>query len=343
MVDKPYFNLALVGAGRIGRVHAAAALSCNASLRLVAIADSNPQRAREASALFASRTCDISDLVESRSLDFVILATPPDSHEQLAATFLEAGVSVLCEKPMGSNVLAAKKLAQAAASHRPAIAISSKFLFVEGVLEATRLINLGIVGRPLRLFVNFKFGVDVSSTWYVNSAISGGGVLADRGPQALDIVTKLLGRPIAVRATALAGSRYSVEDAVELEVETANGGRATCELSWRAGSVSDIYARLITEFSEIELGWEACRIRRGNNSWEYLCNGYSQKQAFSDQLLAFARTSRGDARFPASIGQSLDVALAIEAAYKTGLSGRQVQLPCLVENRAHTIAYTVNG
>src|ERR1700722_19818561 len=127
MVDKPYFNLALVGAGRIGRVHAAAALSCNASLRLVAIADSNPQRAREASALFSTRTCEISDLLELRSVDFIVLATPPDSHEQLAATFLKAGVSVLCEKPMGSNVFAAKKLAQAAASHGAAIAISSKF------------------------------------------------------------------------------------------------------------------------------------------------------------------------------------------------------------------------
>ena len=319
------FKLGLVGAGRIGRVHAAAAAAIGSEVQLVAVADTELSAAQAVARHCGAEVWDIADVWKWSALDGVILATPPNSHARLTEKFLSAGVAVLCEKPMSDNLRAARDMAEAAARHNRLLAISSKFLFVEGVVKAKEMLAAGVMGQPLRLALRFDLGAELAGQWRVDAVASGGGVLADKGPQALDILTALLGPLVAVRATMADASPYPVEDEVKLVAETMSGAAAECQLSWRPNPGSPAYARLLTENGEIELGWESCRMRRTGAGWSHFCAGYNQKNAFAAQLTAFVRAARGLADFAPSLKHSLGVASVIEAAYQTGLTGAKVE------------------
>jgi predicted dehydrogenase len=322
------FRLGLIGTGRIGRVHATAIVQAAARtpLHLVAVCDLDLQSAIAMANTFGAEVQEIDKMGERDDLDAIILATPPNSHEELGTLFLRKRIGVLCEKPISLNPTSAQRLIDAAREHHETLSISSKFLFADGVVKTIGLLRSGAIGKPSRLAITFSLGIDLSNSWYVNETKSGGGVLVDRGPQAFDLIRARLGRPMELRATAVSGSRYAVEDAVRLDVWTEDGGFATCELSWRATSDSDVYAHLITEEAEIDLGWSECRIRLNGGAPVRFASGYNQGMAFASQITAFAKNVNGEGPFPTDPEGALETALAIDAAYRSGLSGECVLL-----------------
>lgn len=323
-------RLGLIGAGKIGRVHARAALALRSSgaVELVAVHDIDPRAATAVADNCACEGLPLDVMLHGAELDAVILATPPDSHEALALQFLELGVAVLCEKPIAPDMAGVDRLMRAARRTGSPFGISSKFLFASGVAETIAGLDNGSLGRAKSLSLNFSTEIDLSGRWYVDRRISGGGVLADRGPQAFDLIHALLGRPVALRACAAPSSPYPVEDVVVLEIETADGSRATCDLSWRAGVETDVYARLATDTAEIELGWRQCRLRHQGGEWQALGSGYDQGQAFQAQLAAFVDHVRVAEPF-VDLAISHAVAVAIDTAYRSGLTGRVMTLPGL--------------
>lgn len=92
-------NFAVLGAGRIGQVHASAiALVPNA--RLTAVAD---PFAEAANALASKYDCDIRTIDEieaSDDVDAVIICTPTDTHADLIERFCRVSKAVFCEKPI---------------------------------------------------------------------------------------------------------------------------------------------------------------------------------------------------------------------------------------------------
>ncbi len=92
-------NFAILGAGRIGQVHARA-VAATPGARLVAIAD--PVAAAAAS-VQAACGCDIRtiDTIEaSPDVGAVVICTPTDTHAGLIERFVRAGKAVFCEKPV---------------------------------------------------------------------------------------------------------------------------------------------------------------------------------------------------------------------------------------------------
>ena len=92
-------RFAILGAGRIGQVHARA-VAATPGARLVAIAD---PVAAAAEALRAAYGCDIRsiDQIEaSGDVDAVVICTPTDTHADLIERFSRAGKAVFCEKPI---------------------------------------------------------------------------------------------------------------------------------------------------------------------------------------------------------------------------------------------------
>lgn len=92
-------NFAVLGAGRIGTVHAAA-ISRNANADLKAVADAIPEAARS---LAESHHCDVKtiDQIETAAdIDAVVICTPTDTHADLIERFAHAGKAIFCEKPI---------------------------------------------------------------------------------------------------------------------------------------------------------------------------------------------------------------------------------------------------
>ncbi len=92
-------NLALLGAGRIGQVHAQA-IHSTPDARLVAVSDPVPEAASAVTARFGGTAMSIEGIRDSADIDAVLICTPTNTHADLIETFARAGKAVFCEKPI---------------------------------------------------------------------------------------------------------------------------------------------------------------------------------------------------------------------------------------------------
>lgn len=96
-------KLALLGAGRIGKVHARA-IAEDKRAKLVAVVDA---MADAAQAIADSAGCKVSTIeaVEAdKDIDAVIICTPTNTHADLIERFAKAGKAIFCEKPIDLDV-----------------------------------------------------------------------------------------------------------------------------------------------------------------------------------------------------------------------------------------------
>src|SRR6184192_4155187 len=113
MADR--LRCAVIGAGGIGLDHLISLASCPRAAS-VAIAESHPQRAKEASERFRiSRSySDYRELLDQPDIDAVVVAVPNHLHAPVAIAALEARKHVLLEKPMATNGKEALKIVECA-------------------------------------------------------------------------------------------------------------------------------------------------------------------------------------------------------------------------------------
>src|SRR5690349_10172031 len=119
-------RMALVGGGQgafIGRVHATAAILDNRAELVAGALSSNPEKAKTSAPAYDIKPDraygSIQELVEKESklpadkrVDFVTVATPNHTHFPIAKAALEAGINVICDKPMTFDLAQAEQLAE---------------------------------------------------------------------------------------------------------------------------------------------------------------------------------------------------------------------------------------
>ena len=92
-------RFAILGAGRIGQVHARAVASTPGA-RLVAIADPVAAAAEKLRGAYGCDVRTIEQIEASGDVDAVVICTPTDTHADLIERFCRAGKAVFCEKPI---------------------------------------------------------------------------------------------------------------------------------------------------------------------------------------------------------------------------------------------------
>ena len=92
-------NLAVLGAGRIGKVHAQA-IASNKHATLSAIADSFEEAATALAQEHGAVVLSIEDIETASDIDGVIICTPTHTHADLIERFARAGKAIFCEKPI---------------------------------------------------------------------------------------------------------------------------------------------------------------------------------------------------------------------------------------------------
>ena len=96
-------RFALLGAGRIGQVHADA-LSRAAGAELAAVAEPDAEAARTVSERHGADIRTIEEIASSGDIDAVLICTPTDTHADLIELFARAGKAVFCEKPIDLEI-----------------------------------------------------------------------------------------------------------------------------------------------------------------------------------------------------------------------------------------------
>lgn len=96
-------RFALLGAGRIGQVHARA-ITSNSQASLVAVADVFEAAAQNIVATFGGEFRSIDEIASADDIDAVLICTPTNTHADLIEKFARAGKAIFCEKPIDLDI-----------------------------------------------------------------------------------------------------------------------------------------------------------------------------------------------------------------------------------------------
>ena len=100
-------NVGIIGAGRIGQVHAKSILTGVPGARILAIADPymKPEVAEWAKSWGIEKVCsDYKEILNDERIDAVLICAPTNQHAQLSLEAIAAGKHIFCEKPIDPSV-----------------------------------------------------------------------------------------------------------------------------------------------------------------------------------------------------------------------------------------------
>jgi myo-inositol 2-dehydrogenase/D-chiro-inositol 1-dehydrogenase len=104
-------NIALIGAGRIGKIHAANA-AANPRLRLARVIDPFAEAAASLAGQYGAAVSSVEDALADDSIEGVIVASSTDTHLDYSLAAAEAGKAVFCEKPLDQDLARASRAAE---------------------------------------------------------------------------------------------------------------------------------------------------------------------------------------------------------------------------------------
>ena len=257
-------RIGIVGCGGIGGRHLLSYQ--NNGHTPTALADAFSEAAAKAAEKWGGKPYgDWREMFAQEQLDAISVCTPPNVHREISVAALEAGIPVLCEKPMTTTLADAEAIAQAAESTGTLFFIGHCHRFQPQIQKLRELIDAGELGavRMFRTRIGFHF-LRAESSWFTDAEISGGGILIDTHVHSVDIFRYLCGEVEEVTALTSTmdtplGPAMRVEDSAIMTVRSTEGVLGVMEASWRTppGEVQvTVYgtaARAVVNYQTLQL------------------------------------------------------------------------------------------
>jgi myo-inositol 2-dehydrogenase / D-chiro-inositol 1-dehydrogenase len=221
-------NLALVGAGRMGRMHLQA-IAPSEAVRVRAIVDPSPDSLAAAGAVdprprgYAS----VEEATDAGGIDGVLIAAPTPLHGSLVGECAARGLPMLCEKPCGFTTAEIDAAASAATSAGVMLQIGYWRRFVPELVELRRQLRDGRYGQVLQITCAQWDEAPPSPEFRKSS----GGIMVDMGVHELDQIRWLTG--VELTAPSSVGVAGLVDDDVDCATcvfDLVDGGVAVVSL-----------------------------------------------------------------------------------------------------------------
>tara|TARA_R110002124_G_scaffold1797_19_gene11641 strand:+ start:14484 stop:15479 length:996 start_codon:yes stop_codon:yes gene_type:complete len=222
-------NIAVLGAGRIGKIHAAS-VAANPQAKLVAVADPFADAAQQvAKAHGAEAMTDAMAAIARTDVDAIVIGTPTDTHVGFMLKAIELGKAVLCEKPIDLDIAKSEAAAAEVKAKGGQVMLAFNRRFDRTFAEIRRAIDAGRIGEVRQVIITSR-DPGMPPPAYVKTS---GGIFRDMTIHDLDMARWLLGEePVLVTAM---GSRlidaaqlapYEDYDTVMVVLQTASGKQA---------------------------------------------------------------------------------------------------------------------
>lgn len=223
-------RFAIVGAGVIGHVHAAAIEALRPRAELVFVADLAEERARSLAAIHSAESgSSLTDVQARRDIDAVAICTPSGAHADLAVAALDGGMHVVVEKPLDITTKRARRVLDAQRRAKRVATVISQHRFDPASRLVHDCVHAGLFGAITSGLATVPWWRTQdyydSGAWRGTLALDGGGAVINQGIHTLDLLVWLLGDPVEVfaRTGRLAHERIEVEDTAVATVRFASG------------------------------------------------------------------------------------------------------------------------
>src|SRR5215468_11686735 len=148
-------NIGLIGYGFMGRAHSNAYLTVSQFFDLKyqpvlkAVAARDPEKTKQFAHKwgYQSHYTDWRQLVNDPEIDILDIASPNDTHAEIAIAAAQAGKMILCEKPLGRNAAEAKSMTDAAESAKVPNMVWYNYRRVPALTLLKSLIDDGRFGK----------------------------------------------------------------------------------------------------------------------------------------------------------------------------------------------------
>lgn len=228
-------KVALLGAGRIGRVHATN-IAGHSRSELVAVADVNAQAADELAQIYDAKSLSLDEILSDASIAAVLIATSTDTHSDLIEKATAAGKAVLCEKPVDLSLERAKACLATVDGLSTPVMIGFNRRFDANFAAVKAALDAGEIGAPELLSIT-SFDPSPPPVSYVRVS---GGLFRDMMIHDFDMTNFIMGDvPKTVHAVGTSivdpaiGAAGDVDTAV-VTLTYANGRIAVIKNSRRA-------------------------------------------------------------------------------------------------------------
>jgi predicted dehydrogenase len=192
---KKILNIGMVGYGFMGRTHSNAFLQAGRFFDLEyqpvlkAVCARNAARAEAFAANwgYQSTETDWRKLVERSDIDLIDIASPNDTHAEIAIAAAKAGKIVMCEKPLGRTSAEAVAMVNAVESANVPNMVWYNYRRVPAVMLLKQLLDEGRLGRIFHYRAKFLQDWTISQDlpqggeglWRLDAAVAGSGVTGD--------------------------------------------------------------------------------------------------------------------------------------------------------------------
>jgi predicted dehydrogenase len=357
MTHQP-LKVGVIGGG-IGRTHLFGYLAQGNAVQITALCDLNKDRLNKVADEFGIplRYTNIDTLLASGEIDAVSVCLPNNLHAPVSIAALEAGLHVLCEKPLAENVASAKNVVNAVENASTKFMMCFNRRYRRDVQWMKKILNEGKLGRIYQVNTGWvrETGIPVGG-WFSQKSLSGGGPLIDLGVHLLDSVMWLLDYPtpltVSSHVQANFGPRrmkqwgladavhtFDVEDSATAFIRLDNNIILNLETSWASHArpgLDDIFITLLGSEGTIAL-------HIANYAGEKTLVLYTEVGGVPSQIHpAVKETGRHDHEYviaefidcinnntspTAPVGHGYVIMEIIDAIYQSAAAGREVSLP----------------
>jgi myo-inositol 2-dehydrogenase/D-chiro-inositol 1-dehydrogenase len=213
---KKKLNIGMVGYGFMGRTHSNAFAQAphffdlNYEPVLKAACARNEEKLKPFAAQwgYESIETDWQKLIARKDIDLIDIASPNDTHMEIAIAAAKAGKMVMCEKPLGRNAKESKKMVDAVEKAGVANMVWYNYRRVPAVTLAKQLIDEGKLGKIFHYRAKFLQDWTISADlpqggqglWRLDVGVAGSGVTGDLLAHCIDTAMWLNGSIESVTA-----------------------------------------------------------------------------------------------------------------------------------------------
>ncbi|MGR3290835.1 MAG: inositol 2-dehydrogenase [Paracoccaceae bacterium] len=332
-------RFAVLGAGRIGKVHASAISNVSAA-ELVAISDPIESAAQSMRTLYGCNIRTIEAIESDANIDAVVICTPTDTHADLIERFCRAGKAVFCEKPVDLDLARAQAVLKTIAAVDGKLMVGFQRRFDPDFMALKKAIDDGKIGKVEMVTLTSR-DPDLPPYDYISRS---GGIFRDMTIHDFDMARWLLGEEIE---TVQASASVLVDpeigklgdfDSVNIILTTANGLQCTITNSRRAtygydqrievhGSAGSVSVKNHLENGvqiANESGFVAAPLM------DFFMTRYAQ--AYTNEITAFVAALDQGSPMPTTGHDGLMALALAEAAGQSAKTGRAVSVRKLIEN-----------
>jgi len=326
-------SLAVLGAGRIGQVHAAAILQVRGA-RLVAVSDPVASAAQKVADTHGCAIRSIDEIAAAKDVEGVVICTPTDTHADLIEKFVAAGKAIFCEKPIDLSLDRVKACLKIVEKAGAKLMVGFNRRFDRDFCAVRAAIDAGKVGSVEMVTITSRDPGPPPLDYIGRS----GGIFRDMTIHDFDMARWLLGEePESVVAVASvlvdpAIGQAGDYDSVNVILRTAGGRQAVITNTRRATYGYDQRIEVLGS-----KGMVAAENKREANIEIATADGFTRPpllnffmtrytEAYVAEIAAFVAVVR-DGKAASPNGRDGLIALALaEAAIKSAREGRAVKV-----------------